>query len=197
MRSAPLHRRSGTPPGSAAGVVMGRLKGLRGMADRRGCRRNGNWRRSRRHRRTVGVVEVTFQKAAHGRDFPPWVARKGKSRIVGSHLGSDPRHLPHDIVTLVIERQLGLVDGFFGTVEAGGTFRSMRKRRHAAGKAAIAANRPGLGRAEHLVNGTWAAWQAGQPTACTAALDSASEAWAALPPGATMTLAWGPRRRSR
>lgn len=142
-------------------------------------------------------VEVTFQKAADGRDFPPWVATKGKSRIVGSHLGSDPRHLPHDIVTLVIERQLGLVDGFFGTVEAGGTFRSMRKRRHAAGKAAIAANRPGLGRAEHLVNETWAAWQAGQPTACTEALDAAAEAWAALPPGGTMTLAWGPHRRSR
>lgn len=105
-------------------------------------------------------MEVTFQKAAHGRDFPPWVATKGKSRIVGSHLGSDRRHLPHDIVTLVIERDLGVVDGFFGTVAAGDTFRSMRKWRHAAGKAAIAANRPGLARAEHLVNETWSAWQA-------------------------------------
>ena len=135
---------------------MGRLKGSSGDGRPAWVQAQRNWRRSRRHRRTVGVVEVTFHKAAHRRDFPPWVARKGKSRIVGSHLGSDPRHLPHDIVTLVIERQLGLVDGFFGTVEAGGTFRSMRKRRHAAGKAAIAANRPGLGRAEHLVNETWA-----------------------------------------
>lgn len=143
------------------------------------------------------AVEVTFQKAAHGRDFPPWVARRGKSLIVGSHLGSDPRHLPHDIVTFVIERELGLVDGFFGTVEAGGTFRSMRKRRHAVGKAAIAANRPGLVRAEHLVNETWAAWQAGRSTVCTAALDAAAEAWAAVPPGGTVTLAWGPRRRGR
>ncbi len=142
-------------------------------------------------------MEVTFQKAAHGRDFPPWVATKGKSRIVGSHLGSDPRHLPHDIVTLVIERELGLVDGFFGTVAAGGTFRSMRKRRHAAGKAAIAANRPGLARAEHLVNETWSAWQAGRPTSCTAALDAAAEAWAAIAPGGTMTLAWPPQRRRR
>jgi hypothetical protein len=125
------------------------------------------------------------------------VATKGKSRIVGSHLGSDPRHLPHDIVTLVIEHELGLVDGFFGTVAAGGTFRSMRKRRHAAGKAAIAANRPGLARAEHLVNEIWSAWQAGRPTPCTAALDAAAEAWAAIAAGGTMKLAWAPQPRRR
>jgi hypothetical protein len=142
-------------------------------------------------------VEVTFQKASHSRDFPPWVAKKGKSHIVGSHLGSDPRHLPHDIVTFVIERELGLADGFFGTVAAGGTFRSMRRRRHAAGKAAIAANRPGLRRAEQIVNETAAAWQAGRPTACTAALDAAAEAWAAVQPGGTMTLEWARRRWSR
>jgi len=152
---------------------------------------------ARRPRRTVESVEVTFQKASHSRDFPPWVAKNGKSRIVGSHLGSDPRHLPHDIVTFVIERELGITDGFFGTVEAGGTFRSMRKRRHAAGKAAIAANRPGLGRAEQVVNETAAAWQAGRPTACTAALDEVAKAWAAVSPGGTLTLAWCPRRQSR
>jgi hypothetical protein len=95
------------------------------------------------------------------------VATKGKSRIVGSHLGSDPHHLPHDIVTLVIERELGLVDGFFGTVAAGGTFRSMRKRRHAAGKAAIAENRSELARAEHLVNETSSAWRAGRRSRCS------------------------------
>lgn len=73
----------------------------------------------------------------------------------------------------------------------------MRKRRHAAGKSAIAANRPGLARAEHLVNETWSAWRAGRPTPCTAALDATAEAWAAIPPGGTMTLAWAPRRRGR
>ena len=139
-------------------------------------------------------MEVTFQKASHKRDSPPWVAVKGKSRIVGSHLGSDPRHLPHDIVTFIIERELGLSDGFFGTVESGGTFRSMRKRRHAAGKAAIAANRPGLARAEYLVNETWSAWCAGRPTPCQAALDRASAAWAAVPPGGTMSLSWTSHR---
>jgi hypothetical protein len=45
-------------------------------------------------------VRVTFTKKRHERDFPNWVALLGKRRIEGSHAGSDPRHLPHDIVTL-------------------------------------------------------------------------------------------------
>ena len=76
----------------------------------------------------------------------------------GDHL----KHLRHPSAMkgrgrYVIERVVGLADGLLGTVEAGGTVRSMRRRRHAARKAAIAANRPGLGRAEHLVNDTWVA----------------------------------------
>ena len=135
-------------------------------------------------------VEVTFQKSAYRKHLPPWVAVKGRTRIVGSHLGCTARHLPHDIVTLVVERELGIADGFFGTVAAGGTFRSMRKRRHAAGKAVIAANRPGLDRAEHAVNEAWCAWRAGRPTPCKSALDAADAAWAAVPPGGTFTLTW-------
>ena len=59
-------------------------------------------------------MDVTFQKPADGRHFPAWVARKGRSRISGSIVVSDtrPRRRPHDIVTLVVERQLGLTDGF-------------------------------------------------------------------------------------
>jgi hypothetical protein len=142
-------------------------------------------------------MEVVFRKAAHRKDFPPWVALKGKSRIVGSHLGSDPRHLPHDIVTFVVERELGIVDGFFGTVFAGGTFRSMAKRRHNAGKAVIAGNRPGLDRAEHIVNQTWSDWRAGRPTPCSHALDAALQAWMAVAAGESLTLAWPTPSRSR
>jgi len=149
-------------------------------------------------------VEVTFKKAAERKDFPVWVATNGKARINGSHLGSDPRHLPHDIVTLVVERELGITDGFFGTVAAGGTFRSMAKRRHAAGRAVIARNRSGLQNAEHVVNRVWGDWRSGRPTPCTAALDAALAAWRAVPRGGTLTLTWPaapasrkrPRRRS-
>ena len=142
-------------------------------------------------------MEVTFRKAAHRRDFPPWIATKGKTRIVGSHQGSDARELPHDIVTLVVERELRLSDGFFGTVAAGGTFRSMRKRRHAAGKAAIAARRSGLAAAERLVDHEWGAWKLGHPTPCRAALDAALAGWRAVPRGGVLTLTWDvPQRRA-
>ena len=144
------------------------------------------------HRR-VAAMEVTFTKAAHAWHFPIWVARKRKSRIAGSILGRDPRRLPHDIVTLVVERELGIVDGFLATVAGGGTFRSMAKRRHADGKAAIARNRAGLDRAEHVVGTTCAEWLAGRTTRCNDALDATLDAWRALPPGGELTLTWPTR----
>jgi hypothetical protein len=142
-------------------------------------------------------VEVTFTKAVDTKHLVPWVARNGKARIVGSILGCDPRALPHDVVTLVVERELGIDDGFFATVAAGGTFRSMAKRRHAHGKAAIARNRTGLLRAEHAVHREWAAWLGGHPSRCTAALDAARAAWQALPPGGTLALTWPSASRQR
>src|SRR3954454_16270849 len=140
-------------------------------------------------------MEVTFRKSDDRKHLVVWSATKGKTRIPGSVMGCHPRHLPHDIVTLVIERELGITDGFFATVEAGGTFRSMAKRRHAAGKAVIAGNRVGLQRSEHVVNRVWDDWRAGRDTACNAALDAADEAWRALPPGGELTLTWPASRR--
>jgi len=140
-------------------------------------------------------MEVTFHKAPDGKHLVAWSATKGKTRIPGSTMGCDPRQLPHDIVTLVVERELGVFDGFFGTVEAGGTFRSMAKPRKPAGKAVIAQNRPGLQRAEHLVHRMWDDWRAGRESECSAALDAADQAWRAVPPGGDLTLTWPGRRR--
>jgi hypothetical protein len=144
-------------------------------------------------------VEVTFTKAVDRKHLVPWVARNGTARIEGSILGCLPPHLPHDVATLVVERELGIDDGFFATVAAGGTFRSMAKRRHAQGKAVIARNRSGVLAADRLVHGEWAAWLAGQPCSCASALDAAEAAWRALPPGGTLTLTFpgGDRRRGR
>lgn len=139
-------------------------------------------------------MEVTFTKAAHRKDFPIWVAQAGKRRIDGAGLGSDPRHLPHDIVTLVVEKQLGITEGFFGTVAAGGTFRSMAKRKNKPGRAVIARNVSALMAAEHLVNQTWSDWMAGRDTPCKEALDRAHDEWMALPPGGQLTLDWLPTR---
>jgi hypothetical protein len=139
-------------------------------------------------------VEVVFTKQAHPKHFPPWVVNVGKSRVEGSHLGCRPvDHLPHDVVTFVVERELGITDGFFATVAAGGTFRSMRKRRHAAGKAVIARNRGGLDAAEVIANVHWTEWLHRRPTPCAAALDQALADWRATPPGESLTLTWDVR----
>jgi hypothetical protein len=140
--------------------------------------------------RSVVAVKVTFTKATHRKDFPIWVAQAGKRRIDGAGLGSDPRHLPHDVVTLVIEKELGITDGFFGTVAAGGTFRSMAKRKNKPGRAAIARNVPTLTAAEHIVNQTWSDWLAGRDTPCKSALDRAYLDWMSLPPGGQVTFEW-------
>ena len=133
-------------------------------------------------------MQVTFTKKRDPKHFPPWVAHLGKRRIVGSHMGSDPRHLPHDIVTLVVERELGMRDGFFGTVAAGGVFRSMVGTRKPSRRDPIARNRSALDHAEHTVHEHWDAWLAGRPTPCQAALDEAYTRWMALEPGGTLTL---------
>ncbi len=150
-----------------------------------------------------GGVEVTFTKQEDPKHFPPWVLRVGKTRVVGSHLGCRPvDHLPHDVVTFVVERELGIDDGFFATVAAGGTFRSLSKKRHAAGKAVIARNRTGIDRAEVVANTHWAEWLHGRPTPCANALDRALADWLATAPGESLTLSWdlalhGPPKKRR
>jgi hypothetical protein len=150
---------------------------------------------------TVTDVEVSFYRAIDAKDRKPWVARVRKMRVEGSILGSSVGvELPHDLVTFVVERQLGIVDGFFATVAAGGTFRSMAKTRHRAGKAVIAHNRPALDRAERLVHEHWDAWRRGRPTPCASSFERARADWRALAPGSYLTMPWdlvvpGPARR--
>jgi hypothetical protein len=130
--------------------------------------------------RTLVAMDVSFHRAVDAKDRRPWVARVRKMRVEGSILGSGVGdELPHDLVTFVVERELGLTDGFFGTVAAGGTFRSMAKRRHRAGKAVIARNRSSLDGAEHVVHEHWDAWRQGRDTPCTAAFERAHAEWRA------------------
>ncbi len=133
-------------------------------------------------------MEVTFTNKRYPRHFPVWVARLGKRRIEGSHLGSDDRHLGHDIVTLVVERELGIRDGFFGTVAAGGVFKSMVEHQKPSRRTAIAQNREALDGAELIVHRHWDAWLQGRPTPCATALGEALEQWMAVEPGGTLTL---------
>ena len=140
---------------------------------------------------TVTDVEVSFYRAIDVKDHRPWVARVRKMRVDGSiHGSSVGNELPHDLVTFVVERELGVVDGFFATVAAGGTFRSMAKKRHGAGKAVIARNRQGLDRAERLVHEHWDAWRQDRPTPCASSLGRAQADWQASAPGSYLTLSW-------
>jgi hypothetical protein len=154
-------------------------------------------------RPTVDTVEVTFHRSVDAKHRRPWVAQVGKMRVRGSILGSAVGDdLPHDLVTFVVERELALTDGFFGTVAAGGTFRSMAKKRHRDGKAAIARNRPALDRAERIVHEHWDAWREGRPTPCAAAFERVQADWRAGPPGTDLTLSWdlvvsGPPKKRR
>jgi hypothetical protein len=136
-------------------------------------------------------VEVTFYKAIDAKDRRPWRAQVGKMRVEGSILGSAfGDHLPHDLVTFVVERELGIADGFFGTVAAGGTFRSMAKKRHRHGKSVIARNRTALDRAEQVVHGHWDAWRQVRETPCAEAFDRVQAEWRSCPPGTELTLSW-------
>jgi hypothetical protein len=148
-------------------------------------------------------MEVSFHRAVDRKDLRPWVARVRKMRVEGSILGSSVGdELPHDLVTFVVERELGMADGFFGTVAAGGTFRSMAKKRHRAGREVIARNRLALGRAEGVVHEHLDAWRQGRATPCARALETVQGAWRACPPGTSLTLSWdlvppGPTRKHR
>jgi hypothetical protein len=159
------------------------------------CRGKPNGASSTSTRPSIAGVIVTFTKPLDLRHFPVWVAANGKCRIQGSSLGCHDPRLPHDVVTLIVERELGIRDGFFDTVASGGTFRSMVKRRHNFGRSVISQNRAALQRSEHLVHRTLGEWQNGIPNAAAEALDAAEAAWAAVAPGATLALEWNTHRR--
>jgi hypothetical protein len=98
--------------------------------------------------------------------------------------------LPHDLVTFVVERELGLAGGFVNLTAHGAIFRSSRRRFTRPGRALIAAHRADLDEAERTVNTTAYAWREGRPTPSNAALDAAAAAWSGLPVGGSIELVW-------
>jgi hypothetical protein len=129
-------------------------------------------------------MQVTFTK---GRRTCGWQAlRPPRTRVPGPTMaaGGD---LPHDLVTFVIERELGIDRGFWGSVAEGATFRSLRRKRTPQGRAVIDRNRPALDDAEQRVNAAYTAWRAGRPNA---ALDAMLERWRALDEGGSLVVEW-------
>ena len=103
-------------------------------------------------------LTVRFEKGASGCRVEAW-RRTGKPFPVSTMGGATG--LPHDLVTFVVERELGLNGGFFNLTAHGAIFRSSRRRFTRPGRALIAAHRADLDAAERTVNTTANAWRAG------------------------------------
>jgi hypothetical protein len=132
-------------------------------------------------------LTVRFQKGASVCRVEAW-RRTGKPFPVSTMGGGTG--LPHDLVTFVVERELGLCGGFFNLTAHGAIFRSSRRRFTRPGRALIAAHRADLDAAERTVNATADTWRAGRPTSASAALDAAASAWSGLAVGESIELTW-------
>jgi hypothetical protein len=132
-------------------------------------------------------LTVRFEKGARGCRVEAW-RRTGKPFPVSTMGGAVG--LPHDLVTFVVERELGLNGGFVNLTAHGATFRSSRRRFTRPGRALIAAHRADLDAAEGTVNAAAADWKAGRPTPAARALDEVERAWAKLPRGGALELTW-------
>ena len=70
---------------------------------------------------------VTFTRDDKGRTCVWAAERPGRAPIPGPAMAAGV-DLPHDLATLVAEDVLGVTDGFWGSVQRGATFRSLRRR---------------------------------------------------------------------
>jgi hypothetical protein len=136
-------------------------------------------------------VIVTFQKLVERRVVTWEATHRSRRPIPGPAMAlGRPDRLPHDVTQLVVEGVLGIDRGFWGSVAAGATFKSMRCRRTAAGRAVIAANRADLDAGERLVGEHVGRWQRGEPTPVADALDELTARWAAMGDGERLALEW-------
>lgn len=144
-------------------------------------------------RMVASPMVVEFQKVGTA---CTWTAlRPPRTRVPGTTMavGAD---LPHDLSTFVIERALGIEDGFWGCVAAGATFRSLGRKRTPQGKALIAAHRSQLRVAERRVNQVVSARRAERSTPVDEHLDAMLARWQELDDGGRITLEW-PREPRR
>jgi hypothetical protein len=68
-------------------------------------------------------MEIVFRQSASGREATLVTRDDGVRLSVPVYGKRDP--LPHDLAHYVVERELGLIDGFWGSVAAGAIFEGM------------------------------------------------------------------------
>ena len=165
-------------------------------------------------------MDILFIQSEHRR-VETVVTRQDGVRLSVPVFGPlDP--IPHDLAHYVIELELGLQDGFWGSVAAGALFEGMhilsgRQRPHAAerSRAVLAAHRQGIGVSEVLVDAVLREVRGGSlddallpidsPLVRTRtdlatlvarlypALDTMCARWQALPLGGTLCVVWPDR----
>lgn len=162
-------------------------------------------------------MDITFTRS-NRRDPPAFVRRSDGVQLSIPVFGPlEP--IPHDLAHYVVEREMDLQGGFWGSVAAGAVFGGMRivsgrQRPHAAdrSKAVIAANGGGIGLAEQLVSAVIAALEGPTPPEpplsshpktpksrneylllvdrLTPAVRSTVERWQSIPVGGTLAVQW-------
>lgn len=135
-------------------------------------------------------MEVTFYKLAERR-ISAWEAVRGKrTRIPGSTMALGRGGLPHDLQQMIVEAELAIVDGFWGSIADGATFNSTGRRRTKPGRDVIRRNKDGLDRSERVAGDHVRRWTVGEPTPTAASLDRFDAIWRSLDDGEGLVVTW-------
>jgi hypothetical protein len=135
-------------------------------------------------------MRVEFYKEDEGR-LCAWTAAPPKRRPFRGTTMAAGRDLPHDLAQFVVERALGLRDGFWGLLANGASFKSVPGRRPTKpGHALVRAHLDGLVSVEGIANTHVGAWRRGEGTPVGAALDVMYARWLALPVGTPLVVDW-------
>lgn len=135
-------------------------------------------------------LRVAFYKSDGGRTCG-WVATPPHRRPFQGTTMAAGRDLPHDLAQFVVERALGVRDGFWGLLANGASFASVPGRRPTQhGRALVRAHLDSLEAVEGMANAHVVAWRRGAPTPVGPALDVMLARWLALPAGEPLCVEW-------
>ena len=140
------------------------------------------------------AMQVAFYKGDGGR-LCGWVATPPHRRSFEGTTMAAGRDLPHDLAQLVVERALGVHEGFWGLLANGATFKSVPGRRVTEpGRALVREHVRSLEATEGIANAHVDAWRRGAPTPVGPALDVMYARWLALPVGERLCVEWEVQR---